>query len=261
LLASMASLDLIAHRLGRAYGPDSSRAALEGSLGGPLYGLETDVCLTADGELVLLHDPLLPLCTDLSGWAHRTPAAWILAGELLDQRGEPSGQAPLTLDELLERVPDHLVLQLEVKAHADPELARRTTLALCRRLDAHGPGVRHRIEVIAFSAASCAIAAACGYQARLVLFADYTPAALAAWAARHRVSGVSIEHFLLSGPLVGTLRLAGLSVNTGTVNRAELLARALAFGPDAVCSDRPHELRAESKPHAGGVEVADEIAA
>jgi glycerophosphoryl diester phosphodiesterase len=256
----MASLDLIAHRLGRAYGPDSSRAALEGSLGGPLYGLETDVCITADGDLVLLHDPLLPLCTDISGWAHRTPAARILDAALLDHRGEPSDQAPLALDELLERVPDHLVLQLEVKAHADPELARRTTLALCRRLDAHGPGIRHRIEILAFRAASCAIAAASGYRARLVLVADYAPAALAAWAVRHRVSGVSIEHFLLSGPLADTMRLAGLSVNTGTVNRAELLARALAFGPDAVCTDRPHELRAESKVHADGAEIANEIA-
>jgi glycerophosphoryl diester phosphodiesterase len=257
----MASLDLIAHRLGRAYGPDSSMAALEGSLGGPLYGLETDVCLTADGELILLHDPLLPLCTDISGWAHRTPAARILAASLLDHGGEASGEAPLPLDELLERVPGHLVLQLEVKAHADPELARRTTLALCRRLDAHGPGIRHRIEVIAFHAASCAIAAACGYRARLVLFADYAPAALAAWAARHRVSGVSIEHFLLSGQLVDTLRLAGLSVNTGTVNRAELLARALAFGPDAVCSDRPHELRVEWEASGAAAEIPDEIAA
>jgi glycerophosphoryl diester phosphodiesterase len=257
----MATLHLIAHRLGRTYGPDSSRAALERSLSGPLYGLETDVCLTADGELVLLHDPLLPLCTDISGWAHRTPAARILNAALLDHRGEPSDQAPLALDELLERVPDHLVLQLEVKAHADPELATRTTLALCRRLDAHGPGVRDRIEVLAFRAASCAIAAACGYRARLVLFADYAPAALATWAARHRVSGVSIEHFLLSRPLADTLRLAGLSVNTGTVNCAELLARALAFSPDAVCTDRPHELRAESKPHTGGAEIADEIAA
>ncbi len=30
-------------------------------------GLETDVCLTADGALVLLHDPYLPLGTDLKG--------------------------------------------------------------------------------------------------------------------------------------------------------------------------------------------------
>jgi glycerophosphoryl diester phosphodiesterase len=52
---------LYAHRLGRHYGPDSSAAALRHTLTGPVEGLETDVCLTADERLVLLHDPLLTL--------------------------------------------------------------------------------------------------------------------------------------------------------------------------------------------------------
>ena len=77
-----------------------------------------------------------------------------------------------------------------------------------------------------------------------------TPAMVARWAARNGVVGVSIEHFLLSERLVGALRANGLSVNTGTVNDAEVLERVLAFGPDAVVSDRPHELRAEAALHA-----------
>jgi glycerophosphoryl diester phosphodiesterase len=46
---------LYAHRLGRAYGPDSSFAALTRALHEPVDGLETDCCVTAEGELVLLH--------------------------------------------------------------------------------------------------------------------------------------------------------------------------------------------------------------
>ena len=61
---------LYVHRLGRAYGPDSSAAALCGALAAGVDGLESDVCLTADGALVLLHDPYLPLGTDLEGFAH-----------------------------------------------------------------------------------------------------------------------------------------------------------------------------------------------
>jgi glycerophosphoryl diester phosphodiesterase len=55
-------------RLGRNYGPDSSRAALLQTLEQPVDGLETDVCLTADGDLVLLNDPLLDAGTTLTGW-------------------------------------------------------------------------------------------------------------------------------------------------------------------------------------------------
>ena len=78
---------LYAHRLGHAYGPDSSALALRRSLaGGALAGVETDACLTADGELVLLHHPLLPIGTTLEGWTHERTAAAICAGRLRPSR-------------------------------------------------------------------------------------------------------------------------------------------------------------------------------
>ena len=97
--------DLIAHRLGRAYGPDNSEAALRRSLAGPLEGVETDVCLTADGELVLLHDPLLSLGTTLSGWVHERRAEELQGASILDSSGAPVGEPPLTLARLLELTP------------------------------------------------------------------------------------------------------------------------------------------------------------
>ena len=86
---------IVAHRLGRAYGPDSSRAALNRSIEQHVDGLETDCCLTADGELVLLHDPLLELSTTLTGWAHEHTAAQITAGRLRQRDGTPSEEHPL----------------------------------------------------------------------------------------------------------------------------------------------------------------------
>jgi glycerophosphoryl diester phosphodiesterase len=235
---------LIAHRLGRAYGPDSSATALAGAIAGPLAGLETDLVLTADGELVLLHDPLLPLATTLEGWAHERTAGEILSGRLLDRAGVPTEERPLLLGELLRATPADLTLQLEVKAHADEALARRTTEAICAQLGA--AGAVDRVELISFYSGACALAAEGGLTSRLIVWADYEPDALADWAARTGVAGVSIEHFLLSERLVSALRQTGLSVNTGTVNDPELLERVLAFGPDAVVTDRPHELWAEA---------------
>jgi glycerophosphoryl diester phosphodiesterase len=236
---------LYAHRLGRAYGPDSSATALERSLAAGVDGLETDVCLTFDEELVLLHDPLLPLGTTLDGWAHQRSAAEIRRGRLRNREGEPTAERPLTLDELLAATPRDLPIQVEVKSHADPELAHRTAEVFCDRY--RRDPERLRLELISFHSAACATAAAYGFPARLVIHAEYAPEALAAWAVSHGVRGVSVEHFLLVPKLVSVIHLAGHSLNTGTENDAELLARVTELAhPDAVCTDRPAELRAEA---------------
>lgn len=235
-----ASPRIYAHRLGAAYGLDSSATALEKALAGPIDGLETDVCLCADGGLVLLHDPLLSVGTTLGGWAQERSSAEIAAARLRDRDGAASEEPPLFLDALLSRVPVGLTLQLEVKAHADADLARQTALAIC----AVCRGQRDQVEVISFHTAACEAAAAEGFRSRLVIVADYEPEALAAWAVAQGVSGISVEHFLLSERIVRPMQLAGLGVSTGTVNAPELLERVLAFSLDSVCTDRPHELAA-----------------
>jgi glycerophosphoryl diester phosphodiesterase len=236
--------DLIAHRLGSAYGPDNSATALRHSLSGPLEGLETDVCLTADRELVLLHSPLLSLGTTLSGWAHERVLDELLDASLLDSNGEPAGEPPLDLQQLLEMVPIGLTVQVEVKTQSNPQLARRTAAAICERFARSAQ--RDRLEVISFHTDACEVAAAAGFKTRLVIWADYAPEMLAGWALRHGVTGVKVEHFLLSDELVGVLRAAGITVSTGTVNDVELLAQVLRAQPKCITTDRPHELREEA---------------
>ena len=193
---------------------------------------------------MLLHDPLLSLGTTLDGWAHEHTASAIARDGSSTATARPTAERPLTLDELLTQVAPDLPIQVEVKAHADPDLARRTAAAVCERFAGHGAP---RLELISFHSAACATAAAYGFRSRLVVWADYAPEALASWAVSRGVTGVSVEHFLLSVKLVSIFRLAGLSVNTGTVNDAELLAQITEVAaPDAVCTDRPAELRAEA---------------
>ncbi|MGH2882208.1 MAG: glycerophosphodiester phosphodiesterase, partial [Solirubrobacteraceae bacterium] len=147
----------------------------------------------------------------------------------------------LLLDQLLGLAPPGATLQLEVKAHADPALARRTARAVCERLSDHP--ARERTEIISFWSGACELAAELGFTARLVIIADLPHHALAAWGQRVGLHGVCVEHFLLSRALVANLRAVGLSVTTGTVNHAEVLARLLPLGVDAITSDSPHELR------------------
>jgi glycerophosphoryl diester phosphodiesterase len=234
---------LFAHRLGRDPGPDSSRAALAATLAGPVDGLETDACLTADGRLVLLHDPWLSSVTGLDGWVHQTRWSRLRDTRLLDRHGEATDQTPMLLEELLEHVSGDLPVQIEVKAHGDPALARATAAEVCRVADAQSNG--RPVEVLSFHTSACEEAARLGLPTRLIIWADYAPRALLRWATRAGVGGVCIEHFLLHRALVDRLRDGGLSVSTGTINDAALAARAASLGVDAITTDRPAGLRCE----------------
>jgi glycerophosphoryl diester phosphodiesterase len=234
---------LYAHRLGRDAGPDSSRAALTVTLRDTVDGLETDVCLTADGRLVLLHDPWLSGATTAHGWAHQTAWSDLSHSRLRDRHGAVTRETPMLLEELLERAPADLPVQIEVKAHGDPELARATAAQVCRVAAAQtGPRC---VEVLSFHSRACEEAARRGLPARLIIWADYTPSALLAWASGVGIGGVCIEHFLLHPALLETLRAGGLSVSTGTINEPGLASWAAALGVDAITTDRPGELRRE----------------
>jgi glycerophosphoryl diester phosphodiesterase len=238
----------VAHRFGRAYGPDSSRRALSRALAGPLGGVETDCVLTADDRIVLLHDSQLEQSTDLRGWARELDADAVVAGHLRDAAGAITAERPLLLEEGLDLLAphEHLRVQLEVKAYADDTLAIRTAEVACERALAHGGVARERLEIISFWPDAAVVAARHGLRSRLIVACAYTPDALARWATDHGVIGVILEGPYFAATPIAIWRRAGLSVMSGVVNDARSLGRLLAHAPDLVATDRPHELRAEA---------------
>jgi glycerophosphoryl diester phosphodiesterase len=236
----------VAHRFGRAYGPDSSSQALDAALAGQVEGVETDCCLTADGHVVLLHDPLLDRSVSISGWAADRSLAEIKQSTLLDSSGEPSDQHPLELMEFLERVAgEDLVIQLEIKSFSDLDLALRTAERVCDLVTAQTKIATDRVEVISFWPEACALAASAGFAARPIVACAYAPDALAGWASDAGLTGIILEAPYFSDDVVSACSRRGLSVMSGVVNQVQLLKRILRFEPVAVSCDRPRELRAE----------------
>jgi len=149
----------------------------------------------------------------------------------------------MRLEELLDCAPPELPVQVEVKAHGNPALARATAAEVCRVVRATTN--RRHVEVLSFHACACEEAAADGLPARLIIWADYAIGALIDWAADAGVGGVCIEHFLLHPELVQQLRASGLSVSTGTINDPTLALQAALLEIDAITTDRPDALRRE----------------
>jgi glycerophosphoryl diester phosphodiesterase len=253
-------LPVYAHRLGGRYGPESSPASLERTLSAPVDGLEADVVMTSDERVVVLHDPGLSLSTELSGWAHEIGSAELLRARILDRAGEPSDQRPMLLEELLERIPGMIPLQLDVKAYVDQELVRRTVERACEVLHQHGSD--QRAEILSFFTVGCVAARSRDVTARLVVWADYAPEALGRWAVARDIAGVAVEGFLFSRELRETMTAFGLTAQVGAVNDADQLERVLPLAPDIVVSDRPHEVAAElarMAPHLVSADSAAEV--
>lgn len=236
-----APVPIYAHRFGSAYGPESSRRALEGALEHDVDGLESDVVLTRDGCVLALHDPILSYSTDLSGWAHQHDAAELVGAHLVGGDGEPSDQHPMTLERVLEIIPAEIPYQLDVKAYADPDLARRTAERASEIVVAHGTA--DRAELISFFTVGCEAAVERGVYARLVAWADYAPDTLVEWVTSRGIKGISLEGFILSEELAATIHDAGLTISAGAVNTRDQARRMIELGVEILVSDRPHELR------------------
>jgi glycerophosphoryl diester phosphodiesterase len=229
------------HRFGSEYGPESSQAALEKSLGHEVAGLECDIILSGDDEVFALHDPDLALCTNLESWATNHQAAEIDEAFILDRKGEVSEEHPLRLRTVLDLIPPDLPIQLDIKAYVDRELVERTTRRACEI--AHEHGTADRITVISFFTDGCLVAREHDVTALLVLWADYDPEALVEWVVDRGIDGASCEGFILSKELIDPLHEAGLRISVGAVNSRGQAERLLPLQPDIIVSDQPAEVR------------------
>jgi glycerophosphoryl diester phosphodiesterase len=149
----------------------------------------------------------------------------------------------MRLEQVLEIIPRDLPFQLDVKAYADHDLARRTSERACEVV--RDRGTEERVELISFFSGACAAASQQGVSARLVAWADYAPEAMAEWVADHGMIGVSFEGFILSERIMRAVHDAGLTVSAGAVNTIDQARKLLALEVDIIVSDRPLELRAE----------------
>jgi hypothetical protein len=197
--------------------------------------------ISGDDEVIALHDPFLPYCVDRSGWAHEVSSKELRRARILGRDGEPTEERPMALREVLERIPPPLPLQLDVKAYADPGLARRTAERACQALHEHGTA--ERLEIMSFFSEASRAACAQDVKTRLVAWSDYAPETLAEWVLGHGMVGVAFEGFILSPAVVEPLHEAGLTISVGAVNSEEQLERLLPLRPEIIVSDRPHEIR------------------
>lgn len=141
-----AAFDLQGHRGARGLAPESTVASFDAALAAGVTGIEFDVRLTGDGEVVVWHDPTLQAdkCTfteadltdarvdDLTLAQLRTVDIGALTLPEYPRQVAAPGSTVLTLGELFERYADRTELWWTVEVKCDPtdprEVATREEL-------------------------------------------------------------------------------------------------------------------------------------
>ncbi|MGI8648758.1 MAG: glycerophosphodiester phosphodiesterase [Rubrobacter sp.] len=252
-----------AHRGGAGNAPENTLVAFELGVGKGAAGLEMDVHLTRDGELVVIHDGEVDRTTDGRG---RVCTMGLREVRLLDagHRFEADGGHPYrgrdvkipTFCEVLKRFPKSLV-NVEIKAD-EPE-AGISLLEALRRYDATGrtvvASVSHRKmrrfrrdakrqarewkaregEAAGVATSASLFEVLVFYLASLVGFEVFVPVSYVALQVPVEYRGITV----VTPRFLRAAHSRGLRVDVWTVDEAEEMHRLVALGVDGIMTDRP----------------------
>lgn len=231
---------IAAHRGGLFLWPENSARAFRECARLPIEQAECDVHMTADGEVVVMHDAALDRMTDGLGPVVTHSAAAIARTRV---RGT-AGEAPPTLAEYLAILgPTPVAPRIEIKGDGQrrpyPGIAARTLAGL------DAAGQRGRSWIIGFNAQTMAEAWSAGGLAgvawllEIPTLTDLRADGVIAVAKAHRFPEVGMHESALDAELLARLRAAGLGVGVWGANHAASIRRMLDLGVDALTSDDP----------------------
>jgi glycerophosphoryl diester phosphodiesterase len=237
---------ITAHRGGAALWPENSLAAFRGALALGVDALEFDIHLTADGEPVVIHDPLLDRTTTLQGLVRETTREQLRAGRLVDRTRAPSTEGVPTLAEVLDvAVGAKVEILPEIKTDGQrqpyPGIERRVVEQLRAR------GLLPRTTVQSFDAGTLRRVRALEPSLRTMFLVGRTRLTATGvtaedavrWARDVGATDLGIDHRAVDASVVAAARAAGIRLSVWTVNAEADVLRARDLGADVIMTDHP----------------------
>lgn len=235
-----------AHRGGALLWPENSLTAYRQALALGADFLETDVHLTADDEVVVLHDPTLDRTTTGGGRVRAVRRADLSTLRLRGGDGAVTQDAVPTLAQLLDLLAaSRARLLLEIKVDADRQRYPGIEEKVLGVVNARG--LADRVVVMAFEAETVRRVRALDPSIRVALLVGRArveregvpPREAVRWTRELGASHLGIDHRVLDSGVMEAARAAGISVGAWTVNDEADLRRVIAIGVNLVVSDRP----------------------
>ncbi|MDH2325783.1 glycerophosphodiester phosphodiesterase family protein [Cereibacter sp. SYSU M97828] len=225
---------IASHRGGTLESGDSTPSAFRMTAALPVDEVEFDLHPTADGHIVVHHDPTLDRTTDRGGEIAMLTLAEVKSARL----NHSPGEAPLTLPELCAIFrPTPIALRCEIKAGADglpyPGFADRVVAELKRE---------GMLERTVFSSFLLEVAAALRPSLWLVsqpVLRQVGAAGVIALARTRSIAEIAVKVDLADAPLRDMVQAAGLEFGVYGAHSAAQIDHALALGVKVMTTDRP----------------------
>lgn len=224
------------HRGARGEAPENTLPSFQHCLEQGVSRCELDLHLSADGELMVIHDPTLKRTTGQRGKVAERSAAEL---ELLDARaGGPDWAQPCPIPRLrtlFEHCPfEHW--QLEVKSASRVRAARtvEAIAALTREF-----GLSHKVTVTSGSRTVLGALQELAPQLERGLVAEHAWLDPLKVAQRHQCRLLALNWTLCSPERLRKAQHQGLHVSVWTVNEPALMRRLADLGVDSLITDFP----------------------
>jgi glycerophosphoryl diester phosphodiesterase len=234
------TIEIIGHGGAGDFYPGNSRQAIEQAIKIGVDRIEVDVQLSADGDLVLVHDDQFFL------HARKTPIDEITTAQL-----QSILPGLLTLDELVELNVDRVPLLLDVKlpGYERPliEAIRRHRLAATAAASSTHPIVLRRLgrafPAMRLGLSTGHMATGKGNPIARAVFSRalrlVTPMPLVAAMRLCGATETMIQWRVCTEHLVRAVHASGRRINVWTVDRPDLMRRFIEMGVDGIISNRP----------------------
>ena len=225
--------------------PENTMLAFEKALEAGCEGMEFDVHLTKDGELVIIHDETIDRTSGRHGVIRDMTYEKLCQVDFSypDKFGGrfPFQQIP-TLRAYFELVKDrHILSNIELKTgvYEYPGIEQAVYDLICEF------GLEQQVIISSFNHHSIlrmkaiAPALACGFLSETWILD------VGAYVSGHRVEAYHPQFHMLTAPEVADLRAHGCQINTWTVNETEDIRAMIQIGVDGIISNFPDRVGAE----------------
>ncbi|MEM7434518.1 MAG: glycerophosphodiester phosphodiesterase family protein [Myxococcota bacterium] len=229
-------------RPGHPY-PENSVSSFVAAMEAGADGVELDVEITEDGQVVVMHDDTLDRTTDCTGCVSEATLAEVRACRLLDGEGQPTDEHPPTLEEAYAAVPSPGLVNVELKVFGSGCVTPTTDAAAlvdAALAEIESLGVANRTFFSSFDSEAAALVKTREpdwYSALLYTSVQDADAALAD-ALQSELDAIH-PFFLVTPGSVEAALAEDLQVNVWTVNAAAEMESNITKGATSIITDEP----------------------